>query len=270
MSEENSPRLSSKDWVLLTLGVGNFLMVSVLGAYVSWKAQEIETRLSAVRTAGQYIQIVANSTSPDYAKGLALGAILKEGLLSADHILEAAYRVEDDSLEKTVVGPLLYQIAASEDRPRLPFGFVAPPRLGRGQEGQDPELTVRGWAIDDQGWSSPRDGSTSGSWLQVELGRSVRCTYPPLAGESCEVKLQRRSEIALMFPHYPESELSGFSATFPCQPASWPALLMVRVLDGDGNARNLYSRCIDVKEAGSGGPLIERRFQGGACRGEEP
>lgn len=268
MSEE-SPRASkSKDLILLMLGIGNFLLVSVLGAYVSWKTQEIESRLSAVRTAGQYIQIVADGSSPDYAKGLALGAILKEGLLSPDHVLEAAYRVEDDSLEKTVVGPLLYQIAASEDRPRLPFGFVAPPLLGRSEDGQVLELTVRGWAIDDQGWSSPRDGSTIGTLLQVELGGSLRCTYPPLEGKSCEVRLHRRSEIAGIFAQYPEAELSGFSATFPCQPVSWPALLMVRVIDRDGNARNLYSRCIHGNDSGAGEPLLEGRFQGGACRGE--
>lgn len=254
-------------WVTWALAIGNFVVVSVLGAYVSWQTQSLEDRLSPVQTAAQYIDIVASREAPDYAKSLALSAIFDQGLISRDQLLETAYRIEDDTAERTVVGPLLYQIAGTEELLGLPFGFVDEVTVRRGAAGETPELTVAAWGVDDQGWSIARGPSDHPAMLQIELDNTLRCILPPQPELPCEVTLADRPGVGKIFARYPGAAQSGFTATFPAlDDGSGLALLAVRLIDAGGNARTIYSRCVDLGTGGSGRRLREGPWVDGRCR----
>lgn len=258
------------DWLAWILGIGNFVFVTLVGAYFAWKTNDLEEKLSTIQTAGQYIEIVAAQDAPDYAKTLALSAIFDEGLLSRDLLLEAAYRIEDDAPERTVVGPLLYRIADSNQLLDLPIGFVGNVSVDQRPGSVAPELTIHGWAIDNQGWApeNPLEPSP-GTMLQIELEGTLRCEYPLREGLECDVEIFDREDISSIFGHYPNALTSGFATKLPL--ADTPlrfSHLVVRLLDARSHARVIYSRCVDLAEVGKS-RLPEKAFPGSRCETQD-
>lgn len=257
MGEDAPAGRRGVDWATWVFGIGNFLIVSLLGAFFTWRTNELESRLSVVQTAGEYIAIVADEGAPDYAKSLALSAIFDEGLLSRDLVLETAYRIEDDSVERTVVGPLLYQIAATDELLALPFGFVGEILATDPDDGEGVELTVDGWGLDDRGWAGG---------LQVQVGNRLRCQGPAWEDGRCEIEYGRRDDVGRIFRRYPDAAASGFRLRFRQPEFDGAALLTVRLLDRDGNARNILSRCVSPPAGGGRGDLAESPYLAGKCR----
>lgn len=279
-AESGGGGLSRSEWVGLILGVGNFLLVTVLGAYTSWRTQDLESRLSTLQTAGEYIRIVADGSAPDYAKGMALNAIFNQGLLSRDQLLDAAYRIEDDSLERTMVGQIFYRLASLEERLESPFGYVEDVVVREGADGR-PELAIRGWGVDDSGWlSGPMDGRNQ--YLVVEVNDELVCTYPGADEVGCTVTFGDRPDIFAAFPQYPQSKSGGFEVTFPINGDAVRALhLVIALRDKDHRGRIIYSRCVGLPEGevpgagqpGAGHPgvgeelrLAESRYEHSRCR----
>lgn len=264
-SEKTQPRrLSRTEWTTWTLGIGNFLLVSVLGAYTSWRTQDLESKLSTVQTAAQYIEIVADDAAPDYAKGMALNAIFNQGLVSRDQLLDAAYRIEDDSLERTMVGQIFYEIANIEERLQSPFGYVEDVKARRTEDG-GLELVVRGWGVDNRGWI-PAEPDGRDLYLVVELDDELSCSFPIAEGVDCDVTFGPRPDISAAFSKYPQSGSGGFELSLPVtdgEPASRHLVIALR--DQDHRGRILYSRCIafaglDPLKAGRERRLSESRY----------
>jgi hypothetical protein len=199
----------SADRLALALGIGNFVVVSVLGAFFTWRTQDLESRLSTIGTAAPYIQLVASSDAPAYAKSLALSAIFSEGLLSRDVLLETAYRLEDENLERSIVGPLLFQIAQAEELLELPFGYMRGATSQEAEDGGGVELRLEGWALDDDGWASGRPSDGSAPMLQIEMDGNLSCQYPAAAAPGCQVELAPRPDIQRIFRGYPSLPSRG-------------------------------------------------------------
>lgn len=262
-STNKSPRRIDLSWAL---GIGNFIVVTLVGAYFSWRTHDLESRLSTAQTAGQYIAIIANEEAPDYAKTLALSAIFHQGLISRDLLLETAYRIEDDSLERTIVGPLLYEVAGSESPVASPFGFVDRVQIDSSGGDGGPRLTVRGWGVDDQGWAEERESDRGFPMLHIDLGGVRHCTYPSPENDNCTVRVSRRPDVGALFVGYRGALESGFEATFdvPAWSDGW-RLLTIRLIDRQGNPRIIYSRCIEHNSRTDGQHVAEVAFAEGRC-----
>lgn len=259
-SEASEVRLRSpSQWAPLVLGIGNFFLVTVLGAYTSWWAQDLESKLSTVQTAAQYIEIVADESAPDYAKGMALNAIFHQGLISKDRLLDAAYRIEDDSLERTMVGQIFYQMANIEARLLAPFGYIEDVKVHQKDE-EHLQLVVRGWGIDDGGWIP---GETDGRnlYLVVELNDELVCSFPIAEEADCDVTFVPRPDISAAFSQYPRSN-AGFDIRLPMtQDAQWAQHLVIALRDEDHRGRIIYSRCVALKSLGPLKVGQERRLK---------
>ncbi len=246
--EAKTRHLSRPEWVALILGIGNFFLVTVLGAFTSCRTEDLESRLSTVQTAAQYIQIIANRSAPDYAKGMALNAIFNQGLLSKDQLLDTAYRIEDDSLERTMVGQIFYEIANTEERLLSPFGYIEDVKIRQNYEG-NLELIIRGWGVDDDGWI-PAKADGPNLYLVVELNDELVCSFPVAKGIDCGVRIFPRPDIFAAFSQYPGSELAGFDVRLPLkEDGQWPRHLVIALRDQDHRGRIIYSRCVAVRES---------------------
>lgn len=248
------------DWTALLLGAANFLLVTVLGAYTSWRTQDLENRLSTVQTAAQYIEIVADESAPDYAKGMALNAIFDQGIVSKDQLLDAAYRIEDDSLERTMVGQVFYQIANLNERLLAPFGYIEDVKIHRSDD-KVFELVIRGWGVDDDGWLSGTDDGRN-TYLVVELDNEPVCPFPTPEGVDCEVVFASRPDISAAFSQYPVSEASGFELRLRMMlDARQARHLVVALRDKDHRGRIIYSRCVVLEDSYSLEVGQERRLK---------
>ncbi len=272
LGEQPAAEAGGTDWPTRILGIANFVVFAIFGAFLSWRTQQLENEVSIVQTASEYLEIIARNDAPGYAKGLALSAIYSESLLAKDLVVETAYRIEDETTSQgSIVGALFHEIAHEPSRLQLPLGFLDQVATRRDPVSGDFTLFLSGWGIDSQlGGLFDRKASDPIPAFQLQLDNDVYCTYPTLDDTDCHFELSRRPDVDKTFSNVPTSTDSGFAVTLPL---GWDhaqqMLMKVRLISKEGAARVIYARCIELTDLVHGKRLVESPARNGRCVADE-